>query len=150
MLACHPAAANGKDLSDKAVCRITAQIGSELGIFIGADQTPEWHLALQAILKTRIGLNLGTAFAGNVGSAVRKEYTVMGDAVNLASRIEALTRHYGLDLLVGQATRDAAGGAITWLEVDHVRVKGKQQAVTLFTPVTDALAAAAAYGRMRR
>ena len=58
-LACHPAAANGKDLSDKAVCRITAQIGSELGIFIGADQAPERYLAFQAILKTRIGLNLG-------------------------------------------------------------------------------------------
>jgi adenylate cyclase len=64
----------------------------------------------------------------------------MGDAVNLASRIEALTRQYGVDILVGQSTRDAIGERLTLVEVDRVRVKGKQQDVMLFTPVTAAMA----------
>ncbi len=81
-----------------------------------------------------VGINTGPMRVGDMGSRIRRAYTVMGDAVNLASRLEGLTKHYGVDALVGPSTRDAAKDFV-YREVDRVRVKGKGEPVAIFEPL---------------
>jgi len=78
------------------------------------------------------GLNTGPMIAGNVGSRQKTNYTVLGDAVNLASRLEGATKIYGVPILIGEGTRVAAGPAIAVRAVDVLQVKGKQQGVPVF------------------
>jgi len=81
-----------------------------------------------------VGVNSGAMRVGDMGSQVRRAYTVMGDAVNLGSRLEGLTRPYGVDVLIGQETRARLPD---WVcrEVDRVRVKGKHEPVSIFEPL---------------
>lgn len=81
-----------------------------------------------------IGVNTGLMCVGDMGSKIRQAYTVLGDSVNLGSRIEALSRTYGVDIVVADSTRKAVGDVV-WQELDRVRVKGKAEAVTIHTPV---------------
>lgn len=81
-----------------------------------------------------IGVNTGLMRVGDMGSQLRKAYTVMGDPVNLGSRLEGITKQYHVGILVGEETRKQVSDVV-FREVDRVRVKGKDEAVAIFEPL---------------
>jgi adenylate cyclase len=81
-----------------------------------------------------VGINSGIMRVGNMGSQFRIAYTVMGDAVNLGSRLEGITKEYGIGIIVGEATRNSVTD-IVFRELDLVRVKGKNQPVAIYEPI---------------
>jgi adenylate cyclase len=100
-------------------------------------------------IKTGIGLNSGICCVGNMGSEQRLEYSVLGDAVNIASRLESLSPAYGVDLVVGEETA-AAAEELALLELDRVRVKGKAVPIRIFTGLGDrAVAGGAGFRQLK-
>ena len=87
---------------------------------------PELHIG--------VGINSGNMSVGNMGSEFRMSYTVMGDAVNLGSRLEGLTKNYGVEIIVSESTVHAVPEYI-YRELDFVRVKGKEKPIAIFEPV---------------
>ena len=85
-------------------------------------------------LKIGIGVNSGNVRVGDMGSKIRKAYTAMGDAVNVASRLEGRTKHYGVGILVGEASRKAVQDVV-FKEIDRIKVKGKDEALTIYEPI---------------
>lgn len=112
---------------------------AELAVLTALDITQEIkrinqeHRAMGLpIVKLGIGVNTGQMCVGDMGSFMRRSYTVVGDAVNIASRLESLTKKYGVPVLAGPTTRENTP-QFKWLEIDQVQLAGKHDIFTVFT-----------------
>lgn len=134
---------------------IDKYVGDMVMAFWGAprrDEKPAYHSVLSAMeivavceqlaevfkaeglpeISVGVGVNCGTMNVGDMGSEFRRSYTVIGDAVNLGSRVEGLTRHYGVNILV---TEESLCEEILFRLVDQIRVKGKKEVTKVFEPM---------------
>ena len=91
-----------------------------------------WASAGIPELKVRMGLNSGPMVVGNMGSAQRMNYTIMGDAVNLAARLEGANKAYGSHMMISERTYQACENQVDVRELDTIRVVGKKEAVTVY------------------
>lgn len=93
-------------------------------------------------LNVGIGVNTGECVVGNMGSEFRFDYSVLGDDVNLASRLEGQSKAYGVTIIVGDATASAVGDEFALVEIDKIQVKGKQEPVRIYCLLGDGAKAA--------
>lgn len=89
-------------------------------------------------LAHRIGLNSGDALVGNIGSRRRFNYTVMSDAVNVASRLEGANKYFGTSIMASEMTVALTGETFAWRELDAIRVKGRSDPVKIYEPLAEA------------
>jgi adenylate cyclase len=90
------------------------------------------YLELQPQIHVGIGISSGEVVSGNIGSQKRMDYTVIGDGVNLSSRLESVTKEYGCDIILSEYTYQHCRDKVWVRELDTIRVKGKHQAVKIY------------------
>jgi adenylate cyclase len=101
-------------------------------------------------LQVGVGLNTGLCVVGNMGSDLRFDYSVLGDSVNLASRLEGQSKTYGLPIIAGSKTALAAKDKFAILEIDFITVKGKKEPEVVYTIMgRHELAESSAFQKMR-
>ncbi len=93
-------------------------------------------------MRIGLGINTGTCVVGNMGSDLRFDYSVLGDAVNLASRLEGQTKTYGIPIILGARTAEKVNGSFAALQIDLITVKGKTEPESIYALVGDNTVAA--------
>lgn len=120
------------DQPDHAVRAVRAALACQQRL---AELRPHFAARVGRELHMRIGLNTGPAVVGNLGSARRFDYTMLGDAVNLAARLEGVNKEFGTYSLLSQMTCERLGGTIPLREIGRVAVVGRREPVTIFEPL---------------
>jgi adenylate cyclase len=107
---------------------------------VGRDLAGETDSAGRPVagLSVGVGVNTGDVVVGNMGSSARFDYTAIGDPVNYASRLQDLTRRFGVDILVGEETRALLGDRFAFATVGHVAVRGRTAAAPIYTVFAEA------------
>ncbi|WP_319584177.1 adenylate/guanylate cyclase domain-containing protein [uncultured Pseudodesulfovibrio sp.] len=121
------------DQPDHALLAVRAALACQARL---AEMRPTFKERTHADVYMRIGLNTGQAVVGNLGSRERFDYTMLGDAVNLAARLESANKQFGTYTMLSRATLGRLGGEIPVRELSHLRVVGKQEAVTVYEPMS--------------
>lgn len=120
------------ELPDHAIraCKVALKIQSR-----SEELNKGWEKEYGNRILTRIGINTGPMVVGNMGSKSRMDYTIMGDAVNIAARIEGANKKYGTFMFATDSTVQACGDSIVFREVDTFRVVGKAEPVSVYEPI---------------
>lgn len=116
-------------MTDHAVtaCRVSVEMQGQL---VGLRE--KWTQEGRPAIHVRIGLDTGEVLVGNMGSKDKMDYTVMGDHVNLASRLEGVNKEYGTHILISEDTYKAAKDHVIARELDLIRVKGRAEPVRIY------------------
>lgn len=121
----------GAPLDDAAhaekCCRAALEMQRRL-----TEQRAGWEKEGRPPLTARMGINTGQMVVGNMGAETRMDYTIMGDEVNLASRLEGVNKTYGTSIIISQNTYEECGDVFEVRELDSIRVVGKEQAVVIY------------------
>ena len=118
--------------SDHAVRCVRAVLKCQAKL---AQMRPSLRESLGKDLKMRIGVNTGQAVVGNMGSHSRFDYTMIGDAVNLAARLEGINKQFGTYVLISQSTMEQMAGAFPVREISRVAVVGRREPVVVYEPM---------------
>lgn len=109
----------------RRACDTALQIQREVEKFNASKRFPPLH--------TRVGINTGNMVVGNLGSDRRFDYTAIGDAVNLAARLEGINKYFGTSILISDSTKEEAGPSVGAFSLGSIRVAGKKQITPVFT-----------------